>query len=692
MIKSALQSPLQGGCYVMSDAAYTTHGSYVGALLQGAYGRGTPSVQTGDWENTEDIDLAQFSPMPIFMSCSFNFGERNMIGKLDKQARRDLEQYLVTDILSAVGGEEGKYHSLTEGHDDYRTKQEYQQMMAAEMAALNFRPDPMLVSSGLAADWPIGRGTYVHPNFVAWIGEQDHLRVIVRDTVSLLNPLLLKLKEAVEKISEALEAQSWSIRTSSEFGRLTSNVQLAGNGFCVSALVPAPGLTNRSSQARAARQELMTLKGCSIQVRKQNAFVSFSRFGLSEKEVCIDFADAMQALKHKDDSLAAEAAKQSETKASGVVNAFRLSSERKKEKEVNMASAAMKLMNRRRLQVAAAEARELILIGKIKLKYPNNIAIKHFDKEYYDTLPESDQRRFMQILKPGLDNPDRVVGCYARNSLDYATFEPYFSKVLAEFHQVNEDTKQSSEWDLGSLALDFKQQAIREGKESVKCVLQASRNLDGFPMGGGMTLAERVAVEDLIWRAIEASELSGSYISLTPNHSQFGDPYERYAGDPDMMFKQPGEADLGKNWPHGRGCWISDSSDLRIFVGGADHLCISIWKDASEVSRDLLQPLQIALQTLSSAGLSYSTHAKFGVLTTSPLLVGTGMLAGCYDDQQYEGLVEEKARSDLEPLGVSLVKIEQNNPYGWRVRARLGTTEAQFATAFYNATGVLKTN
>ena len=48
-------------------------------------------------------------------------------------------------------------------------------------------------------------------------------------------------------------------------------------------------------------------------------------------------------------------------------------------------------------------------------------------------------------------NADSAMGCYAMNPDDYDHFNPFFSKVLYEYHKVAPGTKHVNNWDLGSV-------------------------------------------------------------------------------------------------------------------------------------------------------------------------------------------------------------------------------------------------
>jgi creatine kinase len=68
-------------------------------------------------------------------------------------------------------------------------------IMFKDMAA-----DPYLASAGIAGDWPHGRGCYISGDeqFLVWVGEEDHLRVMCMKTGTLLNEVFDRLSGAIK--------------------------------------------------------------------------------------------------------------------------------------------------------------------------------------------------------------------------------------------------------------------------------------------------------------------------------------------------------------------------------------------------------------------------------------------------------------------------------------------------------------
>ena len=161
----------------------------------------------------------------------------------------------------------------------------------------------------------------------------------------------------------------------------------------------------------------------------------------------------------------------------------------------------------------------------IKELHPTNLSAKHFDLDYFFSLNAKQQHEFLWIINSGTQNPDSCMGCYAMNWQDYITFEPFFSKVIAEYHKVDISARHKTDWNLSSVknlpangkldlaALDLPPLSMR---------VRVGRNLVDFPLPGSMNKDERVKLELKMCEAfnvlIANPAFGGRYYSLTPGH------------------------------------------------------------------------------------------------------------------------------------------------------------------------------
>jgi creatine kinase len=74
----------------------------------------------------------------------------------------------------------GKYHSLTPGHPNQLSAGDADKMRSDHFLFNDMTTDNHLTSSGVASDWPHGRGIWISDDKtkMIWVGEEDQLRII----------------------------------------------------------------------------------------------------------------------------------------------------------------------------------------------------------------------------------------------------------------------------------------------------------------------------------------------------------------------------------------------------------------------------------------------------------------------------------------------------------------------------------
>jgi len=359
------------------------------------------------------------------------------------------------------------------------------------------------------------------------------------------------------------------------------------------------------------------------------------------------------------------------------------------------------------------EERDLARIAAIKVSHPGNLAIKHFDLEYYNELSEEDKAGLLQVCRSGIENEDSGMGCYAMQPSDYDRFKPFFSKVLAGYHNVAEDAKHVNNWSLEGvegLPADGKLDLAELGLPALSMRVRVGRNLADFPLPGAMTKADRVSLEQKMCAAFEVlkgmAEYGGGYNSLTPGHADFIDEaaYQALVAE-HIMFKDMAAdtylstAGIASDWPFGRGCYVSEDRGFVIWVGEEDHLRIMCMRKGT-VLNEVFDRLKTALDVVNGIeGLSFAQSADYGVVTSCPTNLGTGMRASVHigiPNLTADG-TDTKAKAVCKPLGLSVrglggehTAIGEGGVCDISPSARFCITEAQIITALYTGLKLLK--
>lgn len=356
---------------------------------------------------------------------------------------------------------------------------------------------------------------------------------------------------------------------------------------------------------------------------------------------------------------------------------------------------------------------QLDRIAKLKSENPQNIALQCFDPAYLATLDENGQARLMTCLNSGIENPDSEMGCYACQPSDYDDFRPFFAKALAAYHKVPDDARHANDWSLAGVeglpeggVLDLAALGLPELSMRVR----VGRNLADFPLPGSMTRDDRVALENRMMAAFEKliadPDYGGSYHSLTP-----GNPNEINAAeyqelvDNHIMFKDMSNdryltaAGIASDWPYGRGCYVSSDRGFIIWVGEEDHLRI-MCMERGTILNSVFDRLKSALDVVSGIeGLDFAMSGDYGVVTSCPTNLGTGMRASVHI--QLPNLTSDgtdtRAKEIARPLGLSVrgaggehTPIGADGTVDISPSARFCITEAEIVTALYKGIALLK--
>lgn len=366
-------------------------------------------------------------------------------------------------------------------------------------------------------------------------------------------------------------------------------------------------------------------------------------------------------------------------------------------------------------QTGHKESPEALLtkIEAIKESNPDNLAVKHFDRAYYDSLSDEDKAGLLQCINSGIENPDSGMGCYAMQPSDYDRFKPFFSKVLAGYHKVSEDAQHKNDWSLEGvegIPEGGKLDLAALGLPELSMRVRVGRNLQEFPLPGAMTKEDRVNMEAKMCKAFDKlaamEQFGGHYNSLTPGHENFINESQYQAlVDSHIMFKDMAAdsylaaAGIASDWPYGRGCFVSADKSFVIWVGEEDHLRIMCMKKGTMLN-DVFDQLKAALDVVNNIdGLEFATSSDYGVVTSCPTNLGTGMRASVHipiPNLTADG-TDKKAKEICKPLGLSVrgtggehTPIGADGTCDISPSARFCITEAEIITALYNGLKLLK--
>ncbi|CAD5124308.1 DgyrCDS12597 [Dimorphilus gyrociliatus] len=153
--------------------------------------------------------------------------------------RREVER-VVTDALANLGGEfNGKYYPLSK-----MTDAEQDQLI--EDHFLFDKPvSPLLLASGMARDWPDARGIWHNEkkNFLVWINEEDHTRVISMEKGGNMKAVFERFCNGLKEVEKNILSKGWEFMWNDHLGYVLTCPSNLGTGLRCGVHIKLPKLS-----------------------------------------------------------------------------------------------------------------------------------------------------------------------------------------------------------------------------------------------------------------------------------------------------------------------------------------------------------------------------------------------------------------------------------------------------------------
>lgn len=263
VIKSGVENPSSSmGCYAMHPDDYDIFKPYLDKVIRDYHKISGEVHHVTNWALPEasgsipsdgvlDLRLLGLGTTSMRVRVGRNLANYPLPGAMTKQDRLDMEKDMVKAFKKLMADPEygGTYYSLTPDTEFSISDKKYNELVKQHIMFKDMSSDSYLKSAGISSDWPYGRGCYVSADkqFIVWVGEEDHLRIMCMKKGFVLNEIFDRLHDACKVV----EDNASTFAHSKDYGYVTSCPTNLGTGMRASVHIKVPNLTRGGTEARA---------------------------------------------------------------------------------------------------------------------------------------------------------------------------------------------------------------------------------------------------------------------------------------------------------------------------------------------------------------------------------------------------------------------------------------------------------
>ena len=229
-------------------------------------------------------------------------------------------------------------------------------------------------------------------------------------------------------------------------------------------------------------------------------------------------------------------------------------------------------------------------------------------------------------IRSGLAHPDSSVGIYAGDKESYTLFSEIFTPIIREYHGLGETSSRH----IQKMGVQTLPPLDPDGKFIKSIRVRVARSLAHLPFSNHIPKAQRLGVER---QAVEAAStlppgLSGTYTRFSDLSQGELDALvvQKLAFPKGDRFQEA--AGMNRDFPTGRGIFLSLDKRFRIWVNEEDHLRIMAVEKGADFDR-LLHTFVTGLSHMEKS-LDFSFDPDLGYLNACPTNLGTAMRAGVH--------------------------------------------------------------
>jgi len=548
--------------------------------------------------------------------------------------RRKVEK-VTTEALEALEGDlAGKYYSLMTMTD------EEQEKLINDHFLFDKPVSPLLTASGMARDWPDARGIFHNDdkNFLLWVNEEDHLRIISMEKSGDMSAVFKRFCEGLTKVENLMKEKDQSFMWNEHLGYILTCPSNLGTGLRCGVHIKLPKLCTDPKFSGILKALRLQKRGTGgVDTAADNGIFDISnldRLGFSEVELVQQVVDGVKLL---------------------------IEMEKKKEKKQPIddllpENFVEEAEDQNASETKAATRAEVKSSNFPDLKNHNNWMAKVLTEEIYDKLKDLKTKSGYTIdgcIQTGVDNPGHpfiyTVGAVAGDEECYELFADLFDPIIEGRHNGYKKTD-IHKTDLDATKLE---NSFLNEKFVLSSRVRTGRSIRPVPLPPHCSLEERRLVETVLVKALGGlkGDLKGAYYPL----SGMTEAQQEKLIEDHFLFDKPVSplllsAGMARDWPDGRGIFHNNNKNFLVWVNEEDHArVISMQKggDMGAVFTRFSDGLQKVEESVKKQGYGFMWNEHLGFILTCPSNLGTGIRAGVHvklpllsEDSRFESILQ----------------------------------------------------
>uniref|UniRef100_A0A452HZC6 creatine kinase n=1 Tax=Gopherus agassizii TaxID=38772 RepID=A0A452HZC6_9SAUR len=231
------------GCVAGDEESYEVFKALFDPIIQDRHGGYKPTDQHKTDLNPDHLQGGDDLDPNYVLSSRVRTG-RSIRGfclppHCSRGERRAIEKLSVEALASLEGDLNGKYYALKNMTDAE------QQQLIDDHFLFDKPVSPLLLASGMARDWPDGRGIWHNDNktFLVWINEEDHLRVISMQKGGNMREVFTRFCTGLTKIETLFKTKNYEFMWNPHLGYILTCPSNLGTGLRGGVHIKLPNLS-----------------------------------------------------------------------------------------------------------------------------------------------------------------------------------------------------------------------------------------------------------------------------------------------------------------------------------------------------------------------------------------------------------------------------------------------------------------